>query len=165
MRRSNRWWNYNSRDISSIERTTSKRTRIVLSPRVELLFHIDDSVSYAATTARVPVLIIEGKKTFYERLAKGGEQQEATLWQRNHFQMQAKRYNQFRPDIRVLGPSIITRTLIQEPDTSLYSSIRILISVLDYSDLIFPSRLLKHVRTLRMKLSLYVKFINIAEPC
>lgn len=29
---------------------------------MELLFHIDDSVSYAATTARVPVLIIEGKK-------------------------------------------------------------------------------------------------------
>lgn len=62
LRRSNRWWNYNSRDISSIERTTSKRTGIVVSPGVELLFHIDDSVSYAATTARVPVLIIEGKK-------------------------------------------------------------------------------------------------------
>lgn len=153
LRRSSRWWNYNSRDISSIERTTSKRIRIVLSPGVELLFHIDDSVSYAAITARVPVLIIEGKKTFYEWLAKGGEQQEATLWQRNHFQMQAKRYSQFRPDIRVLGPPIITRTLIQEPDTSLstrvfefecrYSTTRIWFFPRDYSNITYEAFLIR----------------------
>lgn len=39
LRRSNRWWNYNSRDISSIERTTSKRTGIVVSPGGIALSH------------------------------------------------------------------------------------------------------------------------------